>query len=138
MKMGTNKYTALLTALYQLAVTLRKDGPQAVESHVEEPDKSKILKIYSSCPGATPEVLEIICDTLRVILSFDVDADQIEHLFQEDILRPNLSRQTEMQIVYSWSVMLISGAPPLLCIEASRRNMPASSRISYNEMKKII
>ena len=41
-------YLELLQMMFQLFQMFRKDGPQAVERHIEEPDKSEIFKAYPS------------------------------------------------------------------------------------------
>lgn len=132
-----SQYDNLLYILFQLAQIYRRDGPQAIEIHVEQPETSSILKMYSDAAGSSQRVLEAICDTFKIVLSYDVQQEQVKMLFGQDISEPALPDSIEMELVNAYFQMLIFGAPPLVCVEASRRQIPHSQRPTFLDLDKI-
>src|SRR4051812_41703285 len=61
-------YIELLQLMFQLFQIFRKDGPQAVEKHIEEPNSSEIFKMY---PGflKNHHAVDFLCDTMKITLS---------------------------------------------------------------------
>lgn len=74
----------LLKLMYEIFQMTRKDGLLALESHVENPEKSVIFSKY-------PEVLEkkgvslFMCDTLRLIVMGGIIPHDIESIMDVDI-----------------------------------------------------
>jgi chemotaxis protein MotA len=64
-------YVELLQLMFQLFQIFRKDGPQAVEKHIEEPHSSEIFKLY---PGflKNHHAVDFLCDTMKITLSADL------------------------------------------------------------------
>jgi chemotaxis protein MotA len=58
-------YTDLMQMLFRVFQTLRKDGPQAIEKHIEDPAKSEIFKAYPNFLK-NHHAVHFICDTLKV------------------------------------------------------------------------
>jgi chemotaxis protein MotA len=85
-KTGPDKetYLEVLLALNELFQIARKDGIIALESHVNDPHKSKVFKKY-------PKVLHnhgaiaYICDTIKLFLAGSVPAFEIEMLMDAEI-----------------------------------------------------
>lgn len=83
---GINKkqYTELLAMLFQIFQTFRKDGPQAVEAHVENPANSEIFK-KSTFFLKNHHAVHYLCDTLKVTLSADISQYDLEDLLNDDL-----------------------------------------------------
>ncbi len=77
-------YLELLQLLFQLFQIFRKDGPQAVEKHIEEPNSSEIFKLY---PGflKNHHAVDFLCDTMKITLSADLSQYDVDDLLDQDI-----------------------------------------------------
>lgn len=77
-------YTELLQMLFQLFQIFRKEGPQGVEKHIEEPEKSEIFKAY---PGfmKNHHAVDFLCDTMKVTLSAELSPYDVDDLLDADI-----------------------------------------------------
>ena len=77
-------YFELLSLLYELFQTARRDGPLALEPHVEDPEKSTILSKY---PGflKNHHAVSFLADTMRVMLSGGVAGHELEALMEADL-----------------------------------------------------
>lgn len=78
------QYMELLLMLFNLFQRFRKDGPQGVESHIEDPEKSDI---FSQSPGflKNHHAVDFLCDTMKVTLSADLSPYDVDDLLSEDI-----------------------------------------------------
>lgn len=77
-------YLELLQMLFQLFQIFRKDGPQAVEKHIEEPEKSEIFKAYPSFIK-NHHAVHFLCDTMKITLSADLSQYDVDDLLDADI-----------------------------------------------------
>lgn len=77
-------YTELLQMLFQLFQLFRKDGPQAVEKHIENPDKSEIFNAYPSFMH-NHHAVHFLCDTMKITLSADLSPYDVDDLLDGDI-----------------------------------------------------
>jgi chemotaxis protein MotA len=77
-------YTELLQLLFQLFQIFRKDGPQAVEKHIEEPESSEIFKAYPNFLK-NHHAVDYICDTMKITLSADLSQYDVDDLLDQDI-----------------------------------------------------
>lgn len=77
-------YLDLLQMMFQLFQTFRKDGPQGVEKHIENPDQSDIFKAYPSVMK-NHHAISFICDTMKMTLSTDLSSYDVEELMDNDI-----------------------------------------------------
>ncbi|MGB9712462.1 MAG: flagellar motor stator protein MotA [Dissulfurimicrobium sp.] len=78
------KYLELLALLYQLFAKSRQHGLLAIESDVEHPEKSPIFSKYPNIL-ANHHALNIICDNLKVVISTNLPAHELESLMDLDI-----------------------------------------------------
>lgn len=78
------EYLELLQMMFQLFQIFRKDGPQAVEKHIEEPNSSEIFKAY---PGflKNHHAVDFLCDTMKITLSADLTQYDVDDLLDQDI-----------------------------------------------------
>jgi chemotaxis protein MotA len=81
---GKEEYLDLLKMMFQLFQIFRKDGPQAVEKHIEEPEKSEI---FAQCPSflKNHHAVDFFCDTLKITLSADLTQYDVDDLLNDDI-----------------------------------------------------
>ena len=77
-------YLDLLQMMFQLFQLFRKDGPQAVEKHIEEPMSSEIFKAYPSFVN-NHHAVEFLCDTMKITLSADLTQYDVDDLLDQDI-----------------------------------------------------
>lgn len=77
-------YVELLQMLFQLFQLFRKEGPQGVEKHIEEPEKSELFKAY---PGFmhNHHAVDFLCDTMKVTLSAELSPYDVDDLLDADI-----------------------------------------------------
>lgn len=78
------EYIELLQMLFQLFQLFRKDGPQAVEKHIETPDKSEIFSAYPSFMH-NHHAVHFLCDTMKITLSADLSPYDVDDLLDADI-----------------------------------------------------
>ncbi len=79
-----NDYIELLQMLFQLFQIFRKDGPQAVEKHIEEPNSSEIFKAYPKFLK-NHHAVDFLCDTMKITLSADLSQYDVDDLLDQDI-----------------------------------------------------
>lgn len=77
-------YLDLLQMMFQLFQTFRKEGPQGVEKHIENPDQSDIFKAYPSVMK-NHHAVHFICDTMKMTLSTDLSPYDVDDLMDNDI-----------------------------------------------------
>ncbi len=77
-------YMELMALLYVLLTKARREGMMALESHVEDPAASSIFAAYPRVT-ADPGLVEFITDYLRLMVSGNMSAFEIETLIDEEI-----------------------------------------------------
>jgi chemotaxis protein MotA len=77
-------YLDLLQMMFRLFQLFRKDGPQAVEKHIESPDKSEIFSAYPSFIK-NHHAVNFLCDTMKITLSADLSPYDVDDLLDGDI-----------------------------------------------------
>jgi len=77
-------YMDALKLLYELFQLARRDGLIALESHIEEPDKSSVFTRYPSVLAHRHSV-DFLCDSLRLVLVGSVPPHDLEALMSDEI-----------------------------------------------------
>ncbi|MGE3972955.1 MAG: flagellar motor stator protein MotA [Bdellovibrionales bacterium] len=77
-------YLDLLQMLFRFYQIYRRDGPQAVEKHVEKPEESELFKGYPSFIK-NHHAVEYLCDTMKIVLSADLSQYDVDDLLDSDI-----------------------------------------------------
>lgn len=77
-------YLDLLQMLFKFFQIYRRDGPQAVEKHIENPDSSDLFKGYPSFLKRHHAV-HYLCDTMKIVLSSDLTQYDLDDLLDQDI-----------------------------------------------------
>lgn len=77
-------YMELLSLMFELLTKARKEGLMSLEADVEEAEKSPIFSKYPNILS-DHHLTEFICDYLRLMVSGNMDAFQIENLMDNEI-----------------------------------------------------
>jgi chemotaxis protein MotA len=77
-------YMELMTLLFEVLSKVRKEGLMSIEGDIEKPEESPIFSKY---PGvlADHHIVEFMTDYLRLMVSGNMDAFQIENLMDNEI-----------------------------------------------------
>lgn len=77
-------YLELLQMMFQLFQVFRKEGPQGIEKHIENPEASEIFKAYPSFMH-NHHAVHFLCDTMKITLSAELSPYDVDDLLSEDI-----------------------------------------------------
>lgn len=77
-------YMELLSLLYALLTKARRDGMMSVESDIEDPKQSAIFMAYPSILK-DPLLVDYICDYMRIMVSGNMSAFEIEALMEQEV-----------------------------------------------------
>jgi len=77
-------YNDLLKMMYQLFNVARKEGLLGLEKHIEEPEKSDIVKKYPTFL-ANHHASAFLCDTMKVILTGAVGPHDLSEMMELDL-----------------------------------------------------
>ena len=78
------RYMELMALLYDILQKARKEGLMAIEQDVEDPHSSALFKKYPAV-GSDHHVVEFITDYLRMMVSGNLNAHEIESLMDSEI-----------------------------------------------------
>lgn len=77
-------YMELMTLLFEILSKVRKEGLMSIEGDIESPEESPIFSKYPNVL-ADHHIVEFITDYLRLMVSGNMDAFQIENLMDNEI-----------------------------------------------------
>jgi chemotaxis protein MotA len=83
-KYNKARYMDLMALMFDILQKARKEGLMAIESDVESPHESAIFKKYATV-GHDHHVVEFITDYLRMMVSGNLNAHEIESLMDSEI-----------------------------------------------------
>ncbi len=83
-KYTKSRYMELMALLYDILQKARKEGLMSIEKDVEEPHSSAIFQKYAVV-GNDHHVVEFITDYLRMMVSGNLNAHEIESLMDSEI-----------------------------------------------------
>ena len=78
------RYMELMALLYDILQKARKEGLMSIEKDVEEPHSSPLFQKYPTV-GGDHHVVEFITDYLRMMVSGNLNAHEIESLMDSEI-----------------------------------------------------
>ena len=78
------RYMELMALLYDILQKARKEGLMAIEKDVETPGESEIFRKYATV-GSDHHVVEFMTDYLRMMVSGNLNAHEIESLMDSEI-----------------------------------------------------
>jgi chemotaxis protein MotA len=77
-------YMDLLALLFEILTKIRKEGMMSIENDIENPESSTLFSKYPSILH-DHHVIEFITDYLRLMVSGNMDAFQVENLMDSEI-----------------------------------------------------
>ncbi len=77
-------YLDLLSLLYEILTKIRKDGMMSIEDDIENPASSPLFSKYPKILK-DHHVSDFICDYLRLMVSGNMDAFQVENLMDNEL-----------------------------------------------------
>ena len=83
-KYSKARYMELMALLYDILQKARKEGLMSIEKDVEDPHQSPLFQKYSTV-GNDHHVVEFITDYLRMMVSGNLNAHEIESLMDSEI-----------------------------------------------------
>jgi len=83
-KYTKDRYLELMALLYDILQKARKEGLMAIEKDVETPHESEIFNKYPTL-GGDHHVVEFMTDYLRMMVSGNLNAHEIESLMDSEI-----------------------------------------------------
>src|SRR5574343_638822 len=83
-KLSKARYMELLALMYDILQKARKEGLMSIEKDVEDPHSSPLFKNYPTV-GNDHHVTEFITDYLRMMVSGNLNAHEIESLMDSEI-----------------------------------------------------
>jgi chemotaxis protein MotA len=83
-KFTKSLYMDLMSLMFEILTKVRKEGLMSIEGDVEKPEESPIFSKYPSILH-DHHVVEFITDYLRLMVSGNMDAFQIENLMDNEI-----------------------------------------------------
>jgi chemotaxis protein MotA len=83
-KYGKERYIESLKMMYELLTKARKEGLVALESDIEEPEKSQLFAKYESFVK-NHHALDFVCDTMRMAVSGGVEVFDLDQMLESDI-----------------------------------------------------
>ncbi|WP_137719252.1 flagellar motor stator protein MotA [Methylobacillus flagellatus] len=77
-------YLDLLALIFEVLAKVRKDGLMSIEADVEAPEQSPLFQKYPRLL-ADHHLVDFLCDYLRLMVTGNMDAFQIENLMDNEI-----------------------------------------------------
>jgi len=83
-KYSKKEYMELLSLMFDIFSTVRKEGMMAIEEHIEEPSESAVFSKYPKILK-DHHALDFICDYLRIIVGGNMNPFEIENLMDIEL-----------------------------------------------------
>ena len=83
-KYGKQRYIESLKMMFELLNKARKEGLVALESDIEEPEKSALFSNYKDFVK-NHHVLNFVCDTMRMAVSGGVEVFDLDQMLESDM-----------------------------------------------------
>ena len=83
-KYGKQRYIDSLKMMYELLNKARKEGLVALESDIEEPEKSALFSNYKDFVK-NHHALDFVCDTMRMAVSGGVEVFDLDQMLESDM-----------------------------------------------------
>jgi chemotaxis protein MotA len=112
-KYTKDRYMELLALMYDILQKARKEGLMAIEKDVEEPHSSPLFQKYPNV-GTDHHVTEFITDYLRLMVSGNLNAHEIESIMDTEIETHHHEAHAAVQ-----SIARIAGGLPAFGIVAA-------------------
>ena len=107
------RYMELMALLYDILQKARKEGLMSIEKDVEDPGNSPLFKKYATV-GTDHHVVEFVTDYLRMMVSGNLNAHEIESLMDNEIETHHNEGHTPVN-----AIKALAGALPAFGIVAA-------------------
>lgn len=107
------RYLELMAMLYEILQKVRKEGLMSIEKDVEDPHNSPLFKKYAAV-GSDHHVVEFVTDYLRMMVSGNLNAHEIESLMDSEIETHHNEGHTPIN-----AIKALAGALPAFGIVAA-------------------
>jgi chemotaxis protein MotA len=97
-KFSKARYMELLALLYDILQKARKEGLMSIENDVEDPKSSPLFQKYPTV-GSDHHVVEFITDYLRMMVSGNLNAHEIESLMDSEIETHHQEQHAAVQAI---------------------------------------
>lgn len=77
-------YIQLLSVLFEITNKMKKDGPLSIEAELENYHESELINGYPLVRRES-DIMEFLCDYLRIIITGRINPHQLENLIDQDI-----------------------------------------------------
>jgi chemotaxis protein MotA len=77
-------YIQLLSILFEISNKMKKDGPLSIEAEIDNYRESELVKAYPLVKREA-DIMEFLCDYLRIIITGRVGTHLLESLMDQDI-----------------------------------------------------
>jgi len=84
MKTSKSYYIGMMIMLSQLFMKIRREGLVAIEKDIEQPEQSPIFTNFMKSKDNL-QVVEFICDTMRVFSTVNIEQHEFENIMETDI-----------------------------------------------------
>ena len=78
------RYLDLLALMFEILSKIRRDGMMAIEKDIEDPEQSPLFQKYPDL-AADHHLIDFLSDYLRLMVSGNMDAFQMENLMDNEI-----------------------------------------------------
>lgn len=93
-----NFYIQLLSVLFEITNKMKKDGNLSIEADIENYNESELFKRYPLIKRES-DVMEFLCDYLRIIIIGRTDPHQLENLMDQDIESLECEKEQSIQAI---------------------------------------
>jgi chemotaxis protein MotA len=83
-RFSKKRYLDSLKMMYDMFNKIRREGPNAVESDIEDPAKSKFFASFPEFVN-DHETRDFVCDTMRMVLMGGVEAFDVDQMIEADM-----------------------------------------------------
>ncbi len=94
-RFSKQRYLDSLKMMYEMFNKIRREGPNAVENDIEDPEKSKFFAAFPEV-ARDAQARNFVCDTMRMVLMGGVEAFDVDQMMEADI--GVHSHQTEQSV----------------------------------------
>src|SRR5574340_85576 len=131
-------YMELMALLYELLNKVRKEGLMSIEGDVEEPAESALFAKYPKV-AADHHVVEFMTDYLRIMVSGNLNAMEIENLMDIEIathLEQKAMEGTKIFNVIKVTLLAnLNGYAPAMAVEFGRKVLDSTERPGFAELE---
>lgn len=135
-----NAYLQLLATLYLILSKMRRNGFLAIEGDVENPSESQLFNSFAAYDKANEAVYTFVCDVLRLMLSGNLNAADMQRYM--DAYRKTTTLSDEQAALFECArltlIAALNSLAPAIAIEHGRQGVPAKAKPTFQELEDFI